>query len=55
MDVLKDYYSTQKSLYGICDSICEVLEHIIDVYSNKGDIIHCCECNKCIDEDALIV
>ena len=54
MDVLKDYYSTQKSLYGISDSTCEVLERIIDVYSNKGDIIHCREYNKYLYEDALI-
>ena len=54
LDVLKDYYSTQKSLYGISDSTCEVLERIIDVYSNKGDTIHCREYNKYLYEDALI-
>lgn len=54
LDVLKDYYSTQKSLYGISNSTCEVLERIIDVYSNKGDTIHCREYNKYLYEDALI-
>lgn len=54
LNVLKEYYSTQKSLYGIGDSTCEVLERIIDIYSDKEDTIHCREYNNYLYEDALI-
>lgn len=54
LNVLKEYYSTQKSLYGIGDLTCEVLERIIDIYSDKEDTIHCREYNNYLYEDALI-
>lgn len=55
LDLLKKYYHTQKSLYGINDSTCDALECITAIYENKGDIIHCREYNKYLYEDALFI
>lgn len=55
LDLLKKYYHTQKSLYGINDSTCDALEFIIAIYSNNGDTVHCREYNNYLYEDALIV